>query len=42
MGHPRPDLATQRCVHARLMPMDITDGAVKDAIKAVINTLDDI
>ena len=36
------DRATQRCMHARLMAMDITDGAVKDARKAVTNTPDDI
>ena len=36
------DPATQRCMHARLMAMDITDGAVKDARKAVTNTPDDI
>ena len=36
------DRATQRCMHACLMAMDITDGAVKDAIKTVTNTLDDI
>ena len=36
------DRATQRCMHARLMAMDITDGAVKDAIKAVTNTPGDI
>ena len=36
------DRATQRGMRVRRMAMDFTDGAVKDAIKAVTNTLDDI